>query len=106
MSELPQALETVVRHLAAPPDEQIEYLAGLGTQGNADELALEFDDAYRPVRAQLPLDLSRGLDYLDGLLGRFSGQSNSEEWTVEALSRSSRWAEVREAARTILGDDI
>lgn len=106
MNELPQTLETAVRHLAANPDEQIEYLAGLDTQGNADELALEFDDAYRPARAQLPLDLSRGLDQLDDLLRSFSGQPNSEEWTLEALSRSSRWAEVRDVARAILGNDV
>ena len=42
-----------VRNLASEPDAQKAYLASLGTEGSADELALEFDDMYRPLVHQL-----------------------------------------------------
>lgn len=42
-----QLLEAVKR-LAAPPEEQVAHLRGLGSFPSLDELALEFDDVFGP----------------------------------------------------------
>lgn len=44
-----QAFLVSLRRLAAPATDQIEYLTSLGVADLADELALEFDDLYRPI---------------------------------------------------------
>lgn len=52
-----QALVDSLDRLASAAPEQIEYLTALGVAGLADDLALEFDDLYRP-RAELLEEVS------------------------------------------------
>ena len=104
MTELPDALRTTVEHLAAPPEAQRQYLSQLGTPDSADELALEFDDSYVPVRSQLPERVIAHLDALNRLLQQFSGPDHSDKWSAAALSEESAWAEVRLSAQRVLDD--
>lgn len=46
-------LGEVLDRLAAPAAAQWSYLTNLGVAPSLDELALEFDDAYRPARPTL-----------------------------------------------------
>jgi hypothetical protein len=39
-----------VERLAAPADDQAAYVRSLGTWPSMDELALQFDDVFSPVR--------------------------------------------------------
>jgi hypothetical protein len=93
-----QTMLSVLERLASTPAEQLSYLDRLGTPNSIDELALEFDDCFRPLQ---PLLLKSGageelsaLNTLDEALG-----SDSLEWTRIALVQSSSWAQIRELAR-------
>ena len=48
-----QAFAASLGRLAASANEQIAYLTSLGVADLADELALEFDDLYRPIAREL-----------------------------------------------------
>ncbi|MFE9139708.1 hypothetical protein [Streptomyces sp. NPDC007355] len=68
-----------------------------------DELALEFDDAFR-----LMADLHQE-EFLDAealgklqLLGEMSGRENAERWSREALATDAGWRQVRTLARDLL----
>jgi hypothetical protein len=98
-----------LKRLAADAATQASYLAGIGTGGRADELALEFDDAYQPVRARqgelgFSPTTSEGLGRLDALLAEMSGPQNADLWTLNALQNSVRWSNVRQVAEAILPD--
>jgi len=45
----------VLARLAAPADVQAAYISQLGVAGSIDEPALEFDDHFRPIEAQIDL---------------------------------------------------
>ena len=91
-----------VKRLAAAPDEQAAYLRQAGAYPSLDELALEFDDAFAPVRAsQGGNEWHEALGRLDAKLDAMSGQQNAQLWRAEALTRDD-WAEVRELARGAL----
>ena len=93
------ALAAALRRLASPATEQVEYLAGLGVADLVDELALEFDDAYRP-RLQLLHDVSPDAESIcaeiDALIS-----SDALGWTFADLD-SADWAAVRSAAEAAL----
>jgi hypothetical protein len=98
---LVQQLDNAVARLAIPPTEQLAYLASIGVGGLADELALEFDDAYQPVAPLLeeleaPEELREDLTSLDQAL-----TSDSLEWSIAAVGESDAWAEIRHLAMRI-----
>jgi hypothetical protein len=99
---LVQQLDNAVARLAMPPTEQVAYLASLGVGRLADELALEFDDAYQPVAPLLeeldaPEELRGDLKSLDRAL-----TSDDIEWPIAAVGESAAWAEIRYLAmRTV-----
>src|SRR3712207_6165635 len=72
------SLRHATGHLAWPAERQRRYLDGLGVAPSCDELALEFDDALRPVienpsEFALPPDLCAALRDLDQLLSAMTG---------------------------------
>ena len=90
-------LKAVLARLSAPASEQIKYLTSLGVADLADELALEFDDIYRPRARELEHvspDAAAACRELDRLL---SGDQLG--WRFVDLD-SARWDEVRAAAAT------
>ena len=90
-----QALADSLARLAAPAPEQIEYLTDLGVADLADELALEFDDLYRP-RAELLEEVSAQAAAACRELDRMLS-SDQLGWTF-ADFESAEWARVRETA--------
>lgn len=93
-----KALGEALARLAASPQTQLGYLRHLGTAESLDELALEFDDAFRPLRPILDRQpawreaLSR-LDELDRLLS-----DTDIPWNSAELERSNSWVRVRQLA--------
>lgn len=90
-----------VSRLAEDSDAQRRYLAQLGVKGQADELALEFDDAYRPARPRLaeqadgPETMS-ACDELDSAL-----DDDSLSWDPADLD-DQRWRAIRALAARVL----
>lgn len=92
---IPQAFVSSLDRLAAPATDQIRYLTSLGVSGLADELALEFDDLYRPIVAeleQLSLEAAALCRELDRLLS-----SERLGWTFADLE-STQWELIRTTA--------
>ena len=61
-------LATTVQDLAADPDTQQAYLQSLGTPDSPDELALEFEDLYRPLVSRID-----ELDVPPSVAGKLAG---------------------------------
>lgn len=93
-----------LRALAASPDEQLERFPDLVAK--PDELALDFDDAYRLLQQCQQLELSAAqrdaVAAVDRLLGQLSGPEHGMLWTEAALRRAPEWEQVRGAARAAL----
>lgn len=91
-----------IKRLAAPADEQENYLRQLGTAPLADELALEFSDALGYQHGVLtPVALATARE-LDAQLTTMSGEHNASLWTLDALHTASEWNRVRELAKRAL----
>lgn len=99
-----------VEHLAWPADRQRAYLVDLGVAPLLDELALEFDDALKPIQnSYAELDISdraqSALNSIDLLLTELTeltqqtGDRNSV-WISDALDNDRRWLDIRRLART------
>lgn len=89
-----------VSRLASPAEEQRQYLVGLGVAESLDELALEFDDQYRPLEPVLRLLPNRvevlvACQALDDALA-----SETLGWRFENLI-SVEWAHVRALATRV-----
>jgi hypothetical protein len=102
-------LATAVQHLAADADAQQAYLQNLGTPDSADELALEFDDLYRPLLSRIdefdvPPLVAEKLAQLDSRLREMSGPEQFELWTPAALRTAEAWRMVRASAADVLVD--
>ncbi len=102
-------LVTTLENLAAVSAVQIAYLKSIGTQGSADELALEFADVYtylepRLERLNVPASAVEALTQLDGRLEVMSGMEHSELWTPDALVTSEDWTDIRRLASRVLLD--
>jgi hypothetical protein len=106
-SMLLERLTQAVRRLSWQARQQQDYLVELGVAGLADELALEFDDAFRPVRQlldvlQVATPAQVALVALDELLDEMSESEADEIWTWAALHHSVEWGQVRAlASRTL-----
>ena len=91
--------------LASTSDGQRRYLKQIGTFPSADELALEFDDAYRPFISQAEADFQNlimiGLSKIDSLLNLYSDMKDKTIWSEEALD-NIYWTEVRDTAISVL----
>lgn len=94
-----QALAGSLGRLAAPAANQIAYLTALGVADLVDELALEFDDLYRPRVGQLQqasAQSSVACRDLDRML------SNDQlGWTFADLE-SREWERIRATAARAL----
>ncbi|HYF02319.1 MAG TPA: hypothetical protein VEC36_03005 [Patescibacteria group bacterium] len=97
-------LKEALKNLAANSSEQKAYLEKLGTAPSADELALEFDDIYLPLKSwieggsvKLPPNLILKLEEVDNLLEKMSGPQNAKLWDVKSLS-SNEWNHIRRIA--------
>lgn len=107
-------LRGALLHLAADAGGQVDYLRGLNVGDCADELALEFDDAFVPI-AQFfgsgifSPDFERHLENINEILSSMSGESKSDLWRLAALSSRDEWSRVRElssqAIRLLPGRD-
>jgi hypothetical protein len=109
-----ERLRSALARLSWSASEQREYLLGLGV-GLADELALEFDDALRPIRhALFNLDLPAGVQAsivaIDRKFEEMSGSRNGSDllWELDALDQVGQWDELRTLAQTAIAewDDI
>lgn len=90
-----QAFLVSLRRLAAPATDQIEYLTSLGVADLADELALEFDDLYRPIARdldQVSAESAATCRDLDHMLS-----SDQLGWTFADLE-SAEWGLIRATA--------
>lgn len=111
-----QMLRRAIANLARAADEQAEYLdtllspvtggASAASYGN-DELALQFEDYFVAVEnmlaaGEISQDEIAAAKPLEALLLKWSGQSNADFWTREALFEDNRWAEVRKCAGEVL----
>lgn len=98
-------LTRTLEKLALEPDEQIAYVAHLGSRGSLDELALELDDVL-PAALSRPELLSKGqvvsLRDLDQRLDAISGPGKTDLWEERALWSSVEWSGVRAQARHAL----
>jgi hypothetical protein len=102
-----ERLVATVERLADTPDEQRDYLSGLGTQGLTDELALEFDDALQPVRHQFDVlgvqaSVVVRIEALANALSAMGGAGHEWLWRPEALD-GPEWSNVRAIAAEIIG---
>jgi hypothetical protein len=90
-------LRESVGRLAAPAERQIDYLVALGVADLVDELALEFDDRYQPLRA----DLERRSDEAAAACAALDRALSSPElgWRFRDL-HSPPWEDVRALATT------
>jgi hypothetical protein len=94
-----------IEMLAADAGVQREYLNKLGTYPCLDELALEFDDAYQPFKAQydksIPDTILVKIDAIDSALALLSDSGDVTLWDESSLD-TKPWVEVRNLARDIL----
>lgn len=89
------ALLTCLDRLAEPAAAQVDYLTKLGVAGLADEIALEFDDLYRPLEGVLER-LSPGCAAACRVVDRALANKNLG-WSVDDLD-TPEWERVREYA--------
>ncbi|MGW2698997.1 hypothetical protein [Streptomyces sp. NPDC001340] len=99
-----QQLEKALNHLTLDPERQIAHISRLGV--GPDELALEFDDAFRTVsgminEGRLPEPLREPLDIIDNLLQEMT-RTPEGKWTRDAILNSRDWSTLRELARNSL----
>jgi hypothetical protein len=95
-------LREIVELLAAPAADQERWLAD--HRFPVDELALQLADAVpmwfaRLANAGLLTQLAdQALRKLDDALGSFSGPTNADLWTEDALYSANQWQRVRDLA--------
>ncbi|MDH2415272.1 hypothetical protein [Nocardioides sp. CER19] len=90
-----QALAHALDRLAWAASEQTEYLSALGVADLTDELALEFDDIYRPHASQLEAISPESAATCQDLQSLLS--SDKLGWTFADL-QSPEWDRVRTLA--------
>ncbi|MFB8248833.1 hypothetical protein ACFC5X_27800 [Streptomyces sp. NPDC055952] len=99
-----QQLRRASKQLAWDANTQIEYITGLAV--GPDELALQFDDVFRVASGMvtegyLSEDLGALLTPVDEMLREMT-QSAQEEWSIDAVRHSARWAHLRDLALAVL----
>jgi hypothetical protein len=96
-------MNDALKHLAASPSEQREYLVKSGVAPELDELALELDDVIGLVprfveTGWLSEEHSSLILAVSQKLGEMSGVEHANLWKFSALELSPEWATVRELA--------
>lgn len=96
-------MEKALDTLALPPNEQAAYLLKGGYGDCADELALEFDDAYQIIRGyfgkqRLQAEAENLLESIHSQLQSMSGPEHSGFWTTAALKKMPEWTSIRALA--------
>ncbi|WP_033323648.1 hypothetical protein [Streptomyces yerevanensis] len=94
-------LEQALERLSWDAERQIDYTRRLGV--GVDELALEFDDSYRPVsrlieEGLLPEALSEAIKFIDQSLEGMT-RTPEDKWTEDAVRASQEWLDMRKTAR-------
>ncbi|HEY1973969.1 MAG TPA: hypothetical protein VGH89_38880 [Pseudonocardia sp.] len=94
------ALIAALDRLAAPSEAQLDYLMHLGVSPVADELGLEFDDLFSPLKPELANrpGWARAVEALEEVDAALSGPDLA--WTADALASASEWAHIRLMALT------
>lgn len=96
-----QRLEWSIRALAQDAGTQMRLFPSFVCV--PDELVLEFDEYSRLVpSSHLPAAGRRALALLAETIDRHSGSKNEEVWTTAGLQNSRAWAEIRQAAASVL----
>ncbi|MEY9877932.1 hypothetical protein ABH931_007456 [Streptacidiphilus sp. MAP12-33] len=71
-----------------------------------DEIALDFEHAYRGVagagEAELDREVLSDLKTIDEIFDGMSGQDQADRWSDEAVASDPGWAETRALARRVL----
>ncbi|KQY29724.1 hypothetical protein ASD38_10390 [Caulobacter sp. Root487D2Y] len=88
--------------LALAPDEQLAYLAALGVGETADELALQFDDAFRYAHPMGQASLDAALRALNERLSMMSDTGKAALWSPLALAQGEDWVFIRRTAARAL----
>lgn len=111
LSAIRKRLRQAIEHLAMPATLQRTYLAELGVMPLVDELALEFDDAFRPVKGfpdklQFADSVYDILVRIDQLLDEMSTRKSESgaPWRWEDLDQADSWANLRTLATRVLKD--
>jgi hypothetical protein len=95
-----ERLITALQALAAPAEIQLSRFPNF--VGNADGLALDYDDAFRLIvdcpQIVLTSEQRVALEEVDGYLDGMSGAANASLWTEQAIRSSAEWAIVRQLA--------
>ena len=84
--------------LALGSVEQLAYLAEQGGSGTADELASQYDDAFRYAHPMGHAALDAALRALDERFSAMSGANKAALWTPRNLAEGADWAFIREKA--------
>jgi hypothetical protein len=99
-----ERLITTLQLLAAPADRQRAHLPP--HVPHADELARDFEDAYRLVcdcpQIRLTPAQRDALDEVDARLDALREDADAALWTEAALHQAPAWADTRRAARDAL----
>jgi hypothetical protein len=94
-----------VEKLSQPAETQVAWLRAQDL-ANANELALEFDDAYPAVAQLAPARLSENSAHLlariDTILETLS--KDPTRWELPALANDPAWQEARDIATDILAE--
>jgi hypothetical protein len=94
-------LEQALERLSWDAERQIDYTRRLGVE--VDELALEFDDSYRPIsrlieEGLLPETLGGAIKFIDQSLDGMT-RTPEDKWTEDSVRDSQEWLDLREKAR-------
>lgn len=98
----------VLARLSWPAERQRAYLVGLGAAPSLDELALEFDDALKPLLyfyGDFGIDDESGqmLAAIDAVSAEMGQKSDGLEsaWEWNSSDGDSRWAAIRRTAASV-----
>src|SRR5690242_9912457 len=94
-------LQHATQTLALPAEAQLALFPDFVCK--ADELALDFDNWWRCIKARqeemLSTDQVRLLQKIDTQLSQMSGMENADLWTEGALHDNPAWQEIRDLAK-------
>lgn len=102
MAAMKEQLREALVRLRSSAKNQEAYLRQLGTAPSADELALEFSDAFGVLEGELDEPAFAAASRLDSYLEEMSSSEHAELWTIRALHTAPEWAHVRELAEEAL----
>ncbi len=98
-----ESMRAALETLSLAPEKQRAYLATGGYGDCADELALDFDDAYKVLephfgKTHFPKEAESLLKSIDSQLKAISGEGRERFWTTSALKSEPEWNSIRALA--------